>query len=250
MTESNGFSRNAHLYASSSAHLETGDLELALHALGDPEGLALLDVATGTGHTAFFFAERQAHVFAVDINDEMLAVAQEAAEQKSYSCRFLKGFAHDLPFDDAMFDIVSTRLAAHHFESPSDFMAEARRVLRRGGQIMVIDNVIPDGEAGAWINEFERQRDPSHVACLTVAEWHRLFEHHRFKQPLVEGFPKIIDYDQWMRRMSVEASEADALWETLCRAPEAVRDYLQPEMAQDKSRRLTLHRLVAVARRT
>lgn len=250
MTELNGFSKNAHLYVQSSPHRETGDLELALHALGDPDGLTLLDVATGTGHTAFFFAERHAHVFAIDSNDEMLAVAQEEAEQKSFSCRFLKGSSHDLPFDDSTFDIVATRLAAHHFPSPSDFVAEARRVLRRGGQIMVIDNVVPEGEAGVWINDFERKRDPSHAACLTVAEWHKLLERHRFKPPLVEGYPKSIDYDPWMQRMSIEGNDADALWDKLIQAPEAVQEYLQPQVSDEGIRRLTLHRLVVVARRT
>lgn len=246
MSKSNGFSENANLYASSAPHAETGDLDLALPSLGDPEGRTLLDVATGTGPTAFFFATLGAHVFAVDINDEMLAVAQEESDRKSLSCRFIKGNAYDLPFDDGTFDIVTSRLAAHHFASPGDFLDQAYRVLRSDGRLLVIDNIVPEGPAGAWINDYEKQRDGSHEACLTELEWRDLLTKHGFKQVAVQQYPKRLDFTLWMGRMSIEGADTNALWEKLENAPEEVRSFLQPLTDKD-GRYLTLHRLLAVA---
>ena len=246
MPDRNGFSQNAHLYASSSAHAETGDLELALTLLGDVEDLEVLDVATGTGHTAFFFADLNARVFGVDINDEMLAVAQEESDRQSLSCRFLKGLAHDLPFDDGQFDLVTTRLAAHHFKAPKDFLTEAHRVLRPGGRLLVIDNVVPEGETGAWINDYETRRDSTHAACLTVAEWTDLMQAQGFSKMETRDYPKVLDYTAWMRRMSIEDEDADTLWQALSTAPSEIADYLLPK-EEETGRSLTLHRLIAVA---
>lgn len=245
MSETNGFSRNAELYASSAAHAETPDLELALEVLGEVDGLNVLDVATGTGHTAFFFAERLAHVFAVDINDEMLAVAQEEGERKSLSCRFLKGFANDLPFDDDNFDLVTTRVAAHHFKSPVDFVAEAWRVLKPGGRLLVIDNVVPEGETGEWINAYETRRDRTHAACLTEAQWREILAARGFADLNVQEFEQVLDYELWMKRMSVIGDDADKLWSELQGAPEKVVAFLKP--SKEGARTLTLHRLIAVA---
>ena len=247
MSDSNGFSQNARMFATSAAHAETGDLDLVLEILGEVEDLEVLDVATGTGHTAFFFAQHEAHVFAVDINDEMLAVAQEESDRKSLSCRFLKGFANDLPFDDAKFDLVTTRLAAHHFKAPGDFLAEAHRVLKPGGRVMLIDNVVPAGEAGAWINEYEIKRDPTHAACLTSAQWLSLFESQGFADAQTRDYPKVLDYDQWMRRMSIEGKDADDLWSQLTGASTEVVQFLRPDQGDGATRTLTLHRLIVVA---
>lgn len=247
MSDSNGFSQNARLFATSAAHAETGDLDLVLETLGDVDDLEVLDVATGTGHTAFFFARHEAHVFAVDINDEMLAVAQEESDRKSLSCRFLKGFANDLPFDDGKFDLVTTRLAAHHFKAPGDFLAEAHRVLKPGGRIMLIDNVVPDGDTGAWINDYEIKRDPTHAACLTSAQWLALFQSQGFENAQTRDYPKVLDYDQWMQRMSIEGKDADALWSELTGASTEVVQFLQPVKGEAETRTITLHRIIVVA---
>lgn len=248
MPETNGFSQNASLFASSPAHAETGDLALALQVLGDPDGLEVLDVATGTGHTAFFFADLDANVFAVDINDEMLAVAQEEADQKTLSVRFIKGFANDLPFDDGSFDLVTARLAAHHFESPGDFLHDAFRVLRPGGRLLIVDNIVPEGEAGDWINAYEKRRDPSHQACLTHVGWSDLLQKHGFAIGDLQEYPKTLDFDLWLKRMSIIGDDAEAFWNDLQAAPQEVAAFLAPRTEKD-SRVFTLHRLIAVAAR-
>lgn len=247
MTLSNGSTENAQLYATSPAHRDTSDLEGALEHLGDPDGWEVLDVATGTGHAAFFFSRKQAHVFAIDIRQEMLEVAQEEADRLSLSCRFLKGSAEDLPFDDESFDLLTCRLAAHHFSDLDRFLQEARRVLRPDGRLLLIDNIVPAGSVGRWINDFEQRRDPSHVAYLSKDAWGQLLAKHGFRPLHSQELPHQLNFDLWMDRMSVNAPDKDEAWEKLKAAPSEVQEFLQP--SHDKNRTLTLHRLVTLVGR-
>ena len=175
----------------------------------------------------------------------MLAVAQEEADRKSLSCRFLKGACDDLPFDDATFDLLTCRLAAHHFAQPASFLKEARRVLRPTGRLLLVDNIVPAGSVGTWINDFERRRDPSHVACLTEQAWKELWRAQGFEESRLEELPHELDFDLWMDRMSVESHDRDEAWEKLRQAPSELVDYLQPRQEGEK-RFLTLHRLLAL----
>ena len=54
--------------------------------------------------------------------------------------------AEALPFPDCHFDLVTCRIAAHHFAGVPTFVAEVWRVLRKGGTLALVDNVAPDGE--------------------------------------------------------------------------------------------------------
>ena len=205
MSKTNGFTQNADLYRTSMAHAEMPDLEAVEDHLPELGGQVCLDVATGTGHTAFFFARKQAHVFAVDINDEMLRVAQEESDRQSLSVRFLKSPADDLMFDDDNFDLVTCRLAAHHFPNAASFVAETRRVLKAGGHLLLIDNVVPEDEESArWLNEYEKARDESHEACYSKERWLKLLEEYGFSIVHTERFPKKLDFTAWMERMSFD----------------------------------------------
>lgn len=246
MSALNGFSENAELYTQSRAHAETEDLEKSLPHLGPLEGACCLDVATGTGHTAFFFAQKLAHVFAVDINKEMLRQAEEESDRQTLSVRFLYSDCGDLNFDDETFDLVTCRLACHHFPALSSFLSEAVRVLRTEGKLLIIDNIVPDDEPTAnWINGFERKRDPSHQACLSQALWSEALGEH-FSILSQESHPKDLDYAAWMNRMSIPSERADDMWSSLQSAPPAAKEYLNPTEDGGK-RKITLKRLILVA---
>lgn len=252
MSNTNGFTKNADLYRTSQAHSELEDLEQSLEHLPAVAGLEVLDVATGTGHTAFFFARKQAHTFGVDINEEMLRVAQEESDSKSLSVRFLKCPVEDLMFDNEKFDLVTCRLAAHHFASPGNFLSEAHRVLRKGGHLLLIDNVVQDGdkEASDWINEYETRRDSTHQRCLSPQDWKSALEEVGFSLISSTAFPKKLQYDPWMERMSKETDEKDALWEDLMQSPESVRGFLKPKVDSKGERSLRLNRQIIVAQKS
>jgi SAM-dependent methyltransferase len=81
-----------------------------------------------------------------------------------------------MPYSDGSFDLVTCRVAPHHFSSPAQFVREVSRVLHAEGWFLLIDGTIPDGEndAGEWLNRVEKLRDPSHVRLIAPQEWCRL----------------------------------------------------------------------------
>ena len=118
----------------------------------------VLDVATGAGHTALAFAPLVERVVASDITDEMLAQAAKLAAARGLTnVETAHAEAGELPFADASFDLVTCRLAAHHFPDPAAFVAAAWRVLKPGGTFALVDNVGPDA---ARMPAGDARRDP------------------------------------------------------------------------------------------
>lgn len=133
-----------------------------------------LDIATGTGFTALAFAPHVAQVIGLDVSSGMLAQARKyAAEQGISNAEFQEGPAEHLPFPDQSFDLVTCRIAPHHFLSITKFVQEVARVLKPGGRFLVADTSVPDNdpEADHWQNTVEALRDPSHVRNYTPSEW-------------------------------------------------------------------------------
>jgi SAM-dependent methyltransferase len=84
---------------------------------------------------------------------------------------FRSGNAENLPFRDAEFDGVVTRLAIHHFASPQRALDEMFRALRPGGAAVIVDAVSSeDRDESKLHNAIEHLRDPSHVRMLPASE--------------------------------------------------------------------------------
>ena len=133
-----------------------------------------LDVATGAGFTAVAFAPLVAKVAGVDVSVAMLNEARGRVRAAGLAnLVFASGAAETLPFGTEAFDGVVCRLAAHHFLSVPRFVAEAYRVLRPGGRLLITDTTGPDDapEVDAWHNHVEVLRDGSHVRNYTPGEW-------------------------------------------------------------------------------
>ena len=139
----------------------------------------VLDVATGTGFTALAFTPHVQTVIGLDVSSGMLEQARkQAGERRIANAVFQEGAAEALPFAEGSFDIVACRIAPHHFLDIQKFLAEAARVLKRGGRLALVDTTVPDDspEAAEWQNEVEAVRDPSHVRNYTPGEWRRMTE--------------------------------------------------------------------------
>ncbi len=172
------FGRTAAAYVSSPIHARGDDLaEMLRLALafrgGNLQGASVLDVATGAGHTALTFAQADALVTATDLTPAMLEVAEAwLREQGVTNVAFVAAPAEALPFADASFDVLTCRIAAHHFADPTAFVREVSRVLRPGGLFLLVDNIAPlDAETARLMNEIERRRDPGHVEAYSVPQW-------------------------------------------------------------------------------
>lgn len=131
-----------------------------------------LDVATGGGHTALALAGVARHVTAYDVTEPMLGAARGLLRERGARAAFVAGDVETLPFDDGSFDVVTCRIAAHHFASVAAAVREIRRVLHPGGSFLLQDILgHDDAEAAAFITEVERRRDPSHVRAYRAVEW-------------------------------------------------------------------------------
>ncbi|HEY7909293.1 MAG TPA: class I SAM-dependent methyltransferase [Thermomicrobiales bacterium] len=105
-------------------------------------GMAVLDLASGTGEPALTLAPLvgpEGSVTATDVVPEMVAIAADhAAEAGRTNMRFREADAEALPFADASFDCVTCRLGVMYFADVSRALREVRRVLRPGGRAVFV----------------------------------------------------------------------------------------------------------------
>ena len=166
------FGANARTYITSQPHAKGASLQRLVELVEPQPDWQALDIATAAGHTAFAFAPHVSHVRATDITPEMLTVAREQTATRGIDNVTVEhADADNLPYADGQFDLLTCRIAPHHFPDISAFLRESVRVLRAGGILAVVDNVVPAGVAGDFVNAFEKLRDPSHGRCLSIEEW-------------------------------------------------------------------------------
>jgi SAM-dependent methyltransferase len=135
-----------------------------------------LDVGTGAGALAFALAPLVDEVVAVDRVPELLELARERAVGVA-NVTFVEADATSLPFEDFSFDLVGTLRTLHHVLRPELVIGELVRVARRGGRVLVIDQVAPaDPLAALDLDRFERARDPGHARLLPDGDLRDLFE--------------------------------------------------------------------------
>lgn len=194
------FDRQSDRYGKSHILADTADVAAALTGVPVPPDGAALDVATGGGHTAVFLARQGWRVTAGDIAPRMLENAARLAAEAGCAITTRLFPAEQLPFPDGTFALVTSRVAPHHFSSPSQFVTEAARVLRPAGHFLLIDGSVPDNDPDteAWLHQVEKWRDPSHGRFLSRAAWEvlvcaagltvRRSELHPMKQPDLQWY--------------------------------------------------------------
>ena len=156
-------------------------------------GARVLDVCTGTGQLARSLAaattdlDPSSAVTGLDVTPGMLAVAKEqeavaaaavagTAATPPPPIQWVLGDASSLPFSDNSFDLVTCRLAVHHFvvgDAPG-YLAEMARVCSPGGRVAIVDIVAAEdrpGDAARRLrDELETLRDPTHVKVHSRSE--------------------------------------------------------------------------------
>jgi ubiquinone/menaquinone biosynthesis C-methylase UbiE len=169
-------------------------------ALGAAAQGHLLDVACGPGVVTAALAPGAASVLAFDATEEMLEKARSRCDKAGLAnVTFKCGDAENLPFPDAQFDGVVTRLAVHHFADPQRAIREMFRVLRRGGTAVVVDIVSsPDPAESNLQNAIERLRDPSHVRMLPATELDACMTQAGFEDIARTTWDKDREFEEWM----------------------------------------------------
>jgi demethylmenaquinone methyltransferase/2-methoxy-6-polyprenyl-1,4-benzoquinol methylase len=111
--------------------------------LAPRSGQRLLDVAGGTGDVAFRFLKRAPAATAVvcDLTEPMLVEGRKRAEaaKLAESLDWVVGDAMALPFPDNIFDVYTISFGIRNVTRIPDALAEAYRVLKPGGRIMVLE---------------------------------------------------------------------------------------------------------------
>ncbi len=225
------FGANAASYATSPVHAEGESLGRLVEMTNPQDHWRVLDVATGPGHTAFTFAPHVRHVIASDLTPEMLDVARRLAAQHGIgNVAFAEAQAESLPFADGSFDLVTCRIAPHHFVDVQRIVAETVRVLRPGGVFGLVDNISPDGASAAdEYNAFEKLRDPSHGRCLALGEWLRLIDSAGLMLRHCEILIKEMEFESWTGRMRVAAGPKEKLRAMLLGGTPEFQAFLRPQ---------------------
>ncbi len=121
--------------------LPAAAVETALLALLPAAGLGrLLDIGTGTGRLLEVLAPRVTAGLGVDASRAMLALARARLARPGLThCAVRLADMYRLPLADAGFDLVVLQMVLHYAEDPAGALAEAARVLRPGGRLVVVD---------------------------------------------------------------------------------------------------------------
>ena len=181
----------ADAYRESPGHAGGQDLDLVVEWAEAGPGVKALDVATGGGHVARRLRETGAEVVGADAAPGM---------EPDVVCR-----AEQLPFEDATFDVVTVRIAPHHFE---DVQAAVREMARVSRDRVVIQDTLYESD------ELERiysLRDPSHVRCYSEEEWRSFLEQAELRVEGVEFFEKRRPFDVWIECTAVPTEDAEEL---------------------------------------
>lgn len=228
------FGATAQSYVTSKGHAEGDDLARMIELAQPQAGDVALDIATGGGHTALALAPHVYEVVASDLTPAMLAAAEAFIRGRgAANVRFEPADAEALPFADSSFDLVTTRIAPHHFPRPQQYVREVARVLRPGGRFVLNDNMAPeDDELSAFMDRFERWRDPSHVCNYRASAWQAWFAQAGLAVAHTEPLrPKRYEFADWAARMRMPPAEQAALEQWLIAAPARCRAYFQIELA-------------------
>jgi ubiquinone/menaquinone biosynthesis C-methylase UbiE len=222
------FSRVAANYTRSTFHASSERLREVLDLAQPRPGDLALDVATGTGNTAFALAPHVRRVVGLDLTPEMLGHARRiAAEREIANADWVIGDAERLPFPDDTFDVYVVRAAPHHFPNIDAFLDEALRVLKPGRDAAFID-CAPPLPARDLLHEVEMRRDPSHVLSLTVDEWVSRLERAGFEVEVAMARELDWNYEEWMANMAVAPALAAELAGIIESAEGRAREQLHP----------------------
>jgi SAM-dependent methyltransferase len=201
---SNPWDERAELYRTSVTHSTGDDLDAVVELCNPHAGVKVLDVATGGGHVARRLREQGAELVTLDPSPGMRADVVAPAE--------------DIPFADGSFDVVVSRIAAHHFDDLGRAFGEMVRVSNR---VVVIEDMLFRTEEE---QEAEKLRDPTHHRSLSPEEWRDLFVDAGLEIEQELFFSKEHDMDEWLARTGCTGDEA-----------QRVRELLEPFTSSDGS---------------
>jgi len=138
--------------------------------------LHICDVGCGAGHFSLKLADYAESITFIDPSEKMLSMLKDKTTelQKSMQLSFLQSPAERIQLPSDHFDIVLSRLAAHHFSDIQQSVWEMFRILKPGGYLIINDLVGSENEELDKINHtLEVLHDPTHGRSYKRSDWER-----------------------------------------------------------------------------
>ena len=249
------FGENARGYAMSRTHAEGGTRHLLVERLQPVMDETVLDVACGAGGMTLAIAEYVETAIGLDPAPEMLAALNLGARRaERTNVRAVRGDAHALPFRDGSLQIVTARMAPHHFHDPALAVREMARVLGRGGRLGIADGTVPENaELDAFINRLDTLHDPTTVRNYNAPEWRAFYEAAGLRVDSVEeeafDLPEGRLLSEWVGRSGGSSGVFDECRRMLLAAPFATKRALRVQ-AEGDDVRFDLPKIVIVGTKT
>ncbi|MCX8083696.1 MAG: class I SAM-dependent methyltransferase [Calditerrivibrio sp.] len=213
----NPFDNSAQNYLLSTDHARGDDLKIVREYFSHKKFHKLLDVATGVGHfTGVFNADEK---YAVDLSFNMLNISKKNFPIK-LACI---AEATCLPFKTGSFDVVTCRIAMHHFQKPDLFFKEVYRILVHKGYFVLIDSIVDVDDA--YLNVIEFVRDNSHIRSMTVKEIINL-SYELFRLEFFFNIYKEHNFIEWATRLGADENKVMVIKDKFLALPEHVKDEL------------------------
>ena len=229
------FGPQAGVYAESKVHIRDDSLD-SVQRLTSPDFIEgtppygwAVDLGTGAGFTAFAMAEVSDRVVATDITQPMLRQARRISGERGLpNVRLAQHAAESLPFADGSLDLITCRVAAHHFRNLGAALDEAQRTLRTGGSLVIADSIAPEDDAVAeWMNGIELRRDFSHIENRKITVIRQMLADRGFEVVGSEDERVYLWFNDWVARTKVPEGEVAALRQDFLGASAAVKEAFQ-----------------------
>ena len=160
----------------------------------------ILDNGCGTGILFEALSCERRQIFGLDISQNMLRYAQKKAE------KIVLGDSQELPFRERTFDLILCRSLLHHLPNSIKGIAEMARVLREGGEIILVEtnrsvlSYIPRviAKKGEHFSDDHQNMSSTKLVSLLQRFFRidRVYHFGYFAYPI--GFPDILDIGKYL----------------------------------------------------
>ncbi len=175
----------------------------------DMTGMRTIELGCGTGYVSAWMIRRGAEAVGIDVSEEQLATARRLADEHGVDVTLIEGNAESLPYPDESFDLAVSEYGAAIWADPYVWIPEAWRVLKPGGELVLLgnhplvmltqplDEDVPAMRTllhpyfGMHRFDWDDGEDQGVDFNLTISAWHKLFadvgfeflEYHELQSP-------------------------------------------------------------------
>ncbi|MGI9482130.1 MAG: ArsR/SmtB family transcription factor [Hyphomicrobiales bacterium] len=198
-----------------SLHVSEKIVEKAMaDAVGSDKIEMLVDAGTGTGRVLEMFAPLAQSAIGIDASHEMLSIARARLEQSGLKhAQVRQGDIYNLPFSTGTADLVTIHQVLHFLDDPAASLAEAARVLKPGGRMLIVDFAPHE-------LEFLREEQAHRRLGITLEQMERWAERAGLSISAYESMPPDLEIEGgltvslWVAERKTQAADAPAVMST------------------------------------